>query len=437
MASDGYDSDHGWAVEVVLVDKRVGWVVPAVATVVATLAVLSVSPVIALGALALVVLLLIPSSWLPGIAIAAWYGFGFPELAGAVVGPVTVYEIVLLVWLMRESPRILNARTRIDSSDWFLALFLISLISMTVLAAGPSTAVLRLVLYALCGVALERGARINMKVLLVGATFVIVQSVMMSFTGLGDRLYGYDPAQLGFLAIAVWVFFDYRKSRVVRTAVQFLLVVVILATQTRSVWFAFFLVVCLRLAPRISRTGLVAAIFVPLIAGVLIVDSFTELLNLNANSAALRVASLKAGLEVALSNPWFGVGWANADINSTIKDEGFYTQNFGVYNVFLGLLVAGGAVTLLAFLAFLGKRLDAVRKNNKQALLVMVAVVAMGMSEMIIYPGSVITFFFFLCAGMGQPPDQTGTQRVGDGSTQGDAVLTDASAGRRFGAPLP
>lgn len=383
-----------------MIGRPILWAIPVAAVVVATVGVLSVSPLIAVGALALAVLVMVPSSWLPGIAVAAWYGFGIPGLAGAVVGPITVYEIVLILWLARESPRLLESRTRIEPANWFLALFFVSLMAMTTLAQGPTTAVLRLVLYAICGIALERGARLNKTVLLLGATFVIVQSVLMSFTGVTDRLYGYDPAQLGFLAIFTWVFFDYRKSLFVRLVVQSVLVIVILATQTRSVLFAFAVVVLLRLIPKITRAALAAAILIPLLVGVLLVDAFTAFLNLNADSAQLRVASLKAGVEVAFANPWFGVGWANADINSTIKDEGFYTQNFGVYNVFLGLLVAGGVVTLVAFLGFLLGKIEAARVGNRQVLLMLVAVVSMGMSEMIIYPGSVITFIFFLCAGM-------------------------------------
>lgn len=391
-----------------MIGRPVLWLLPVAAVVVATVGALSVSPIIAAGALVLAVLLMVPSSWLPGIAVAAWYGFGIAGLAGAVLGPITIYELVLLLWLARESPRLLDARTRIEPTNWFLALFLVSLMAMTTLAQGPTTAVLRLVLYAACGVALERGARMNKTALMFGGAFVVVQSVLMSFTGVTDRLYGYDPAQLGFLAIFIWIFFDFRKSLAIRLLVQSALVLVILATQTRSVLFAFIVVAILRLIPKITRAALAAAVLVPLFVGVLLVDAFTAFLNLNADSAQLRVASLKAGVEVALANPWLGVGWANADINSTIKDEGFYTQNFGVYNVFLGLLVAGGIVTLVAFLGFLLGKLEAARVGNKQVLLVLVAVVSMGMSEMIIYPGSVITFLFFLCAGMvrrGEKPD--------------------------------
>lgn len=358
-------------------------------------------PAEAIGAFAgLVVLCLLPTRWLPALAVVVWSLTRLVEPLGQWPFEILLAEVVLVFWFLRVLPGILRRPLTMRwSTVAFVGLigWLLLSTSLAGSAVGPLAhfLVLAVVLWAL-----ESGAPCDRRFFAWTLVAVAVIETAMSFRGLTVRLYGADPAQLGYVAIAASLFLPQIRQRWLWWLMQGGLVAVILMTQTRSVYFAFAVVTVLRLVPRVRQSTAYTVILGGLAVGVLAVGPLTALMGLRENSSTLRLASISGGLEVAAANPLFGVGWADSDASSAIYRAGFTTMKFGVYNLYLGLVVAGGVIALLLFAAFIMPKLRDASTFDKPVMLVAVAFLAQGMSEMVLYPGSLILPVFFISLGM-------------------------------------
>lgn len=394
------------------------------------------------GALAgLAVLVLLPVRWLPSLAVVVWSLSRLVDVLGQWPLEMMLAEVVLLVWLARVLPGVLSRPLAMRWSTAALLGLSLWLMLTTALAGSSVGPLAHFLVLATILWALESGAPCDRRFF--GWTLVAVTALetAMSFQGVGVRLYGADPAQLGFVAIAASLMLPRLRHRWLWWVLQFGLAAVILMTQTRSVYFAFAVVTILRLLPRVRQSAAYAVILGGLALGVLAVGPLTALMGLRENSSALRLASLQGGLEVATSNPLLGVGWADKDASNALYNAGFTTMKFGVYNLYLGLVVAGGLAALLLFAAFIVPKLRDASRFDKPVMLVGVAFLAQGMSEMVFYPGSLILPVLFISLGImkarGEPSADVGgpeQQRAGvPGGVRGPRKAD--SARRGLGGP--
>ena len=358
-------------------------------------------PAEAIAALAgLILSFLLPARWLPSLAVVVWSLSRLVEALGQWPFEILLAEVVLLVWFVRELPGILRKPLSMKWSTVAFVSLTAWLFFSTSLAGSPVGPLAHFLVLAVILWALESGARCDRQFF--GWTLVAVTAIetSMSFHGLTLRLYGADPAQLGFVAIAASLLLPQLRQRWLWWCLQAGLLAVILMTQTRSVYFAFAVVTVLRLAPRVRQSTAYAVIIGGLAVGVMVVGPLTSIMGLSANSSALRLASISGGVEVAASRPLLGVGWADSDASNAIYSAGFTTMKFGVYNLYLALVVAGGVVALLLFAAFMMPKLRDSSRFDKPVMLVAVAFLAQGMSEMVLYPGSLILPVLFISLGM-------------------------------------
>jgi len=348
---------------------------------------------VALGILALTALFLTPSRFLPGLAALLWHGLNISSLEGAILGRVLLPELILIVWLIRELPRI--RRPHLDVAPSFLLLALGWTGVACHLAGIPWTPLVHLVLLAVMLIALRNGARLDVRFFTLCLIALASFDAIRTFTSIGARLYGNDPAQLGFIALAAWIFTLGQRRGLRLILVQAFLLSIVLMTQTRSVYLALAIVIVLVGAPRLSKTSMVAAYLMVLAAGYYVLDDINRTLNLSTNSVVLRTTSISAALDLVRNHPLMGIGWADPSSDAL---SGLTTQGFSVYNVVLAFGVYGGIPAAVFFVLFLAKSFGDAR-HYQPAFLVAAAFLAQGTVEMNFFPGTAITFILIVALG--------------------------------------
>lgn len=340
--------------------------------------------------------LAVPSPWLPGLAMVAWYGFSVDGVREPLGGGLLLPEIVLLVWMLKERSRVFDG-FRIERSDLYLFGSLAILIGATVLAGQQFAGLLHLVFLAIVMLWLENGARLSRWALVLGAVATMAIDLATTFEGFTNRLYGNDPAQLGFIAVATWCLLTGMRRSAVVLLLQVFTLFIIAATQTRSVWLAFVLVLAVKFVPRPSRAQLSVVGALVLLVAWQSHDEVTAALGLNSDSERIRAASLRGSMSVIRENPLLGVGWVTENASSALSG---LSQAFSTYNVILGLAVPGGLICAALFVLFLAEKVRQARYVNRSTLLIIVAFLAQGAVEMNFYPGSPITYLVLVACGM-------------------------------------
>lgn len=358
-------------------------------------------PIVAVAVLlGVVALFLLPARWLPSLAILLWSLSRVVEALQAWPIEILIGEVVLVVWLLRQLPAILRRPLSLQWSTAVVFSLVGWLAFSTFLAENPVGPMAHLAVLAAVLWALESGAECDRRVFAWTLVIVAATETVMTFDGFSERLYGADPAQLGYVAVAASLLLPQVREGWIWWTAQAGLVGVILMSQTRSVYFAFAVVSVLRLLPRVRQSHAYLVMFTGLTLGLLAVGPLTSVMGLNSASSALRLASIQGGLEVAMAHPLIGVGWADSDASNALFQAGFTTLSFGVYNLYLGILVAGGVVALLLFAAFMVPKVAQASRFDKPVMLVAIAFLAQGMSEMVLYPGSLILPVLFIALGV-------------------------------------
>jgi hypothetical protein len=353
--------------------------------------------------------LLLPPAVLLTAAVVTVHGLGTAALAAPVAGPLLASDVLLLVYLVRALalPRPVNtAPHRLIGPC--LVLFLAWSVLATALAGASVTPLLRIAVYGAVFLALSRHGtdrRVVYGVMLGYAMVNLVGGMLQGQTRLVGLDVG-DPAQTGALLLAALCPLLTRElrftgSRVVAAA----LLGGIFLTQTRGVWFAAIVVLAVWALPRVSLARLVAVFLALGVLGLRTVDWVTDHFGLNGTSIDFRVHSIGNGIRDGLANPLFGSGWGNVSSMSHLRAHiADAPEEVRPYNLFVSVFAFVGVPGLLLLTLALGGLLHALIARKDAPLLFTVAVLAMSLTEMTLYAGSMLTLLFFVYAGMGLGP---------------------------------
>lgn len=321
-------------------------------------------------------LFLLPVPLLPAVMLVTLRG----RLPG--LGDLFFSDLVAIVYLIRVIVTGRFADVRPTASHAALVAFFGWATMVTATQGGHVWPLVHIMLYAAVGAALTHSptARDGLLWTVLG---LAVFETAVHLPDLTSRLYGIftaDPAQVGALLLAALLLGPLPAlSRLPRTLVRALLLTGVVATQTRSIWFALGIALLAAALPR----RWYAPVALPLAlapAGLLLVPHVTASLDLNQESGALRWEGISAGVARFLERPLTGHGWAADDVI--------------VYNLWVQLGVAAGVVGVALFLAYV-LLLGAEVARTPAAYLFLTAILAMSLTEVPLYGASVVTMLFF------------------------------------------
>lgn len=357
------------------------------------------------GALLGAALLLLPVDLLPVLVVIV------VRDATPVLGPCSAGDVVALLYLARALGGGGLLRPRPTPSRITLGVFLAWAAIVTLTGVGQLTALGRIALYAAVGLTAAHRPR-GRPVLFAGVAAFAVTEVVLHVPRLPGRLWGVmvnDPAQVGSLIVAALiVVWCAAPRRAWRTALLLVLLAGAAATLTRSVWFA---VAMVALAAALPRRWYVPVLLTPLCAGasLLVVPRVTETFGLNADSGALRINAMRAGLRMFADSPLIGHGWAFESAQRELGLVGF--AGLPAYNMWIALGVYTGLIGIAIFLAFtvLVAREAA---EDGVAYLTLVATLALSLTENPMYALSLPAILFLTLTSVrdgpapGTPPDR-------------------------------
>jgi O-antigen ligase/polysaccharide polymerase Wzy-like membrane protein len=371
-----------------------GGLAPAALTVVIALSALFLSPAILLGG-----------------AIVTSKGLGVAALQAPLAGPLLLSDLLLLLCLLRC---LIERRTGQAEPHRFvrvcLVLFLVWSVLATVHAGTSVTPLLRIGVYG--GVFLLLSRRRTDRKLIYGivmcyALVNVAGGVLLAQTRLVGLDIG-DPAQTGGLLLAALCPLLTSELRTPwPRLVGAVLLYGIFLTQTRSVWFATIIILVIWAQKTLTLSRLVVVFAGLALLGLHTVNWVTRVFGLNTSSADYRWQSVVAGMRRALENPVLGSGWGYL---SSTKDLGVPVYIYEAadrvlpYNLFVSVFASVGVPGLLLLVLFLGRLLHRLVATRDAALLFTVAVLAMSMTEMTLYAGSMLTLLLFTYAGIGLAP---------------------------------
>lgn len=392
----------------------------------------------AVGAVAVAAALLLPRGVLLAAAVVTVHGLGTSALMSPVVGPLLVSDLLLLMYLVRVPalPRQedLGAVRRLVGPS--LALFVAWSLLATAIAGASATPLLRIAVYAAVFMALSRRGGTERPVVygvvLCYALVNLAGGVLQGQTRLVGMDIG-DPAQTGMLLLAALCPLLSGELRFTgRWVVAAALLGGILLTQTRGVWFAAAVILVVWRMPRRSPARLVAVLLGLAVLGFEIVDSVSQRFGLNGDSVGYRVHSIVNGIRDGMANPVFGSGWGEVSSMEYLRERLSDTpEEVLPYNLFVSVFAFTGVPGLLLLTLFLAALLGSLRTaRSDAALLFTVAVLAMSLSEMTFFAGSMLTLLFFVYAGLAFGRE--------DGAACGDGPVKDGnppSTGRGSASP--
>ncbi|HLL67317.1 MAG TPA: hypothetical protein VK453_16660 [Micromonosporaceae bacterium] len=335
-----------------------------------------------------VALALLPVDALPILVI---FSFRYMD---PVAGPLFISDVISLVYLARllVSGRLMALQ--VTHSRIALAMFLVWATAATVLGVGVLSALGRLTLYAAVGLAINHRLRAR-RYVIGGVVGLALIEVICYLPSMGERMTGVfvaDPAQVGFLLLAALVLvFASRLSPSRRVALGLPLLAGVAATMTRTVWFAL---VVVAIAACLPRRWYVPLILPPALAAVTLpfVPLITASFGLNRESLEIRQQSIQLGYSAFLDRPGVGHGWASS---SKLVEGGLVGfVNTSAYNLWIFLGTSTGLVGLILFALFIGS-LGREALDHTTAYLTIVAFLAIALTEMPLYAGSLIALLFF------------------------------------------
>lgn len=387
------------------------------------------------GAGALLVGLSLP----PTLLLVAAIGFGGSAVATTVAGPLTISDVLLILFVARSFVGPGGARgLRLGLTERWLVGFLAWGLFATWITGESVSPLLRIVLYA--AVALRvRDTRIDVRFLFVG---VLAMALWNQVTGVAEgqaRLIGTligDPAQTGGVLLAallpVVLGGGPRYPLPLRGVLALVLLLGVWQTQTRGIWFALLLTagvaVVVRRGGGRARVLLVGAVITA--AGFLTVDALTSRLGLNAESGDFRIENITNGIRSGLARPVFGSGWANAIVVDPLGNVRPNATAVVPYNLFINVFAGLGIIGLVLLLGFVWTLLGRVLDRRDAPAYFVVAFLALSLTEMTLYAGSLLTLIFFVYLGLVlRSPDGEACARD---RTNGDPVVVGADSDSEF-----
>lgn len=363
----------------------------------------------ALVILATLGMLLPPALVLVG-AVVLGHGLGVAALQAPLLGPLLISDLLLMLHLLRG---LAQRRAEAKGNGWvavWLALFLAWSFLSTLFAGTPVTPLLRIAVYGAVFLLLSRRGT-DRRLVYLGVLCYALANLVCGVLDGQVRLVGVDigdPFQTGVLLLAALCPLLTSELRFRgRWVVSAVLVWGIFLTQTRSVWFATIVVLVVWMQKNISALRLVVILAGLTLAGLTMVDLVTQWLHLNSSSAVLREQSVMAGIRSGLEQPVLGSGWGHASTMDNFHVSGWDAMRQVLpYNLFVNVFATVGLPALLALVLFLGALLRRLARRRDAPLLFTVAVLAMSLTEMTLYAGSMQTLLFFVYAGMGLGPSR-------------------------------
>ncbi|WP_332111837.1 O-antigen ligase family protein [Streptomyces gossypiisoli] len=403
----------------------------------------------ALVSLAILGMLLPPALVLVGTVILG-HGLGIAALQAPLLGPLLISDLLLMLYLLRG---LAQRRAEAKRSGWvavWLALFLAWSFLSTLFAGTPATPLLRITVYGAVFLLLSRRGT-DRRLVYLGVLCYALANLVCGVLDGQVRLVGVDigdPFQTGVLLLAALCPLITSELRFRgRWVVGAVLLWGIFLTQTRSVWFATIVVLVVWMQRSISALRLVVVLAGLTLAGLTMADLVTRWLELNSFSAVLREQSVINGIRSGLEKPVLGSGWGHASTMDFRVSGWDPTRQVLPYNLFVNVFATVGLPALLALVLFLGALLRRLARRRDTPLLFTVAVLAMSLTEMTLYAGSMQTLLFFVYAGMGLGPSReipvrrvlrwcgrsTGRPRVGAAARSWQVTMS----ARRGHVPVP
>jgi hypothetical protein len=375
------------------------------------------APVI-MAAAAVVGLGVLPRYVLPAMAVIAVKGLGSTELAGQLIGQLRLTDLCLIAYVVRHlvTSRVLGRPpAHAIASGAFLAWAGI----VTVAQDMSYSPILRIGLYVGAGLCIA-GDRRSRDVLQAAIVAYACVELALSIRHLPGRLFGVtlqDPAQFGTLMAVAAVIVAFRvKPLPLRAGLIGYLGVGVVFCQSRSVWFATAAAVAVVLLRSRSRLVPVVVPAVGVLIGLPVVPWLTNLAHLNTQSGALRTESMEAAVQVIREHPLAGLGWAYAS-----GTDDFIRLN--AYNLWLFVGASTGLIGVALFATWILLIARDVGARDQVGYLALTLMLAMGLSEMPIYAGSIVSLIYLLL--ISPPP----------AGTPGDGAEPDPHAARPLDRP--
>ncbi|MGW2555353.1 O-antigen ligase family protein [Streptomyces sp. NPDC001635] len=363
--------------------------------------------VAALAILATLGMLVPPALLLVG-AVVLSHGLEVDVLKAPLVGPLVISDVLLLVYLLRGLAQRRTRAERSRSGGRWLALFLAWSFLATLYAGVPVTPLLRIAVY--CAVFLLLSQRgIDRRLVYLGVLCYALVNLVGGVLQGQQRLTGVDigdPFQTGALLLAALCPLLTSELRFKgRWVVGAMLLCGMFLTQTRSVWFATLAVIAVWAQKKLSAGRVLLVVASLGLMSLKAVDLVTQWLGLNSFSAVLRTQSVINGIRSGLENPVLGSGWGHVSSMDHFQVSGWDSiRQVLPYNLFVNVFASVGLPALLALVLFLGGLLRRLACRHSAPLLFAVAVLAMSLTEMTLYSGSMQTLLFFLYVGIGLGP---------------------------------
>jgi hypothetical protein len=337
----------------------------------------------------LAALLMLPIDVLPVIMVMT------VRIPATVIGPLNASDVVALIYLARltSGGRLLGLQ--VSRSRIALLLFLIWAAVTTAAGVGLYTALCHIALYAVVGMAVTYRPQAR-TLLFVGIVGFALMDVILYLPSFPARLWGVlidDPTHAGTLLLgALLVVSTSRLPMTAKVSLGGLLGFGIVMTLTRSIWFATGAVAIAALLPRrwyvpILLPPALAAFTLPWAAAI------TSRLDLNPYSAVIRQQSMSIGLQEFARHPFFGRGWM---FTSAAREFGLTgTTLVPTYNLWIYLGACVGIVGIALFGIFIALLAREVA-DDTAAYLALVGSLAISLSEMPFYAGSLIALLLFM-----------------------------------------
>jgi hypothetical protein len=334
-------------------------------------------------------LLLLPVDVLPAIVVLTVRHWD------TTIGVLSIADLVALVYLARlaAGQRILDLR--VTPARMALLLFLLWTVITTAAGHGLYTALARTALYATVGVAVTYRARARSHLLLGVAGFAVVEVLfyLPSFPGRLWGTYVNDPSQIGHLLIAaILVICTSRLPRPWKVWLGALLLLALLMTLTRTIWFAAGVIAIAALLPRRWYVPLLLPPALAMVASTQ-VSAVTDIFDMNRSSGAIRLESFSLGLREFAKEPIFGHGWAFTSAVGELGSTGAMTTP--IYNLWIFLGACTGVVGIALF-GCLVALLAQEAMHDTTAYLFLVGSLATSLTEMHFYAGSLSALLFFV-----------------------------------------
>lgn len=358
----------------------------------------SIAPAQTTLGLAVPLLLVMPAPLLLAGAVLC-----FKRLAPGIgpLDPFTVSDVLLGCWALRSVARMLLRRQGWAFSraeGWLMAFFAWAVL-ITAQHGLSLTPLARIGLYAAVGALLARGSEADRAWLVRGIVAYAALEVVMTAPDLFHRrLLGHsigDPHQFGSLLLAalslvvggVWRPRHWRWVAVVLT-------VWTVGAATRGILLGLLVVWVLGSLRRLNRRRSMAVVALGVGLGFAFYGPVTQRFNLNSESAIVRRDSVSSGIEAVRASPLTGYGWG---WTTGGRRPG---EPQAAFNLYVNVWAALGAVGLGLLGGYLVAALKPMARQNRPAFLFCSAMLALGCTEMIWFPGSFPTIFFFALPGL-------------------------------------